>query len=261
MNDLFEIVVLGVVQGIAEFLPISSDGHLVVVNAILEHLGGQVHADVLERTVALHAGTLLAVLVVYARNFMQALLQPRVLALLVIGTIPAVIFGLLADQFFKAWLEDELLAGIGLIVTGGLLLWLARARQGTSEYQELTLAQALRIGIFQAAAILPGVSRSGSTIASGIHTGLKRQDAATFSFLLSIPAVGGACTLEGLKMATATGAMETPLSTLAVGAVVSFVVGLAALLILLRILQAGRLHLFAYYCIPLGIAVVLWQLF
>lgn len=261
MSDWIEIIVLGVVQGVAEFLPISSDGHLVVVNALFEHFSGRHRTDVLERTVALHAGTLLAVLVVYGREFLHALMaDSRTLALLVVGTLPAIGFGLAADQFFKKWLEDPVLAGWGLIGTGIVLLLGRRPTVGTLRYQDLNFAQALEIGVLQATAILPGISRSGTTITGGLWAGLQRPDAATFSFLLSIPAVGGACALESAKLAAGgPGAVATPVAELAVGAGVSFFVGLAALLWLLKMLRAGRFHLFAYWCIPLGLAVLAWQ--
>lgn len=262
MTDVLEIVILGIVQGVSEFLPISSDGHLVVVNAILEHFTGSQHTDVLERTVALHAGTLLATLVVYGRALSRAIFSDyRTFGLLIVGTIPAVIFGLIASQdALKHWLENPLLAGFGLIATGIVLLAIARPPEEGIEYQKLSFGRAALIGLFQATAILPGVSRSGTTIASGLKLGLARRDAATFSFLLSIPAVAGACTLESLKMALADSPPATPIWQLAIGVVVAFFVGLAALFTLLRMLQAGRLYLFGYYVIPLGICVVLWQL-
>jgi undecaprenyl-diphosphatase len=261
MPELVELVILGVVQGVSEFLPISSDGHLVIVNALLEHLSGRHRGDVLERTVALHAGTLLAVLVVYGHEFWRALrYDRRILGLLIVGTLPAVLFGVLADKFFKAWLEDPRLAALGLIATGGLLIWGASRQRDGQPYRQLRYPQAAWIGLFQAAAILPGVSRSGSTIAAGLRTGLGRADAATFSFLLSIPAVAGACAWEGLKATTSTSTVATPAPDLLIGAAVSFIVGWVSLLALLRILQAGRLHLFAYYCIALGLAVAAWQL-
>ncbi|MBX7075505.1 MAG: undecaprenyl-diphosphate phosphatase [Pirellulales bacterium] len=261
MSDLLEIVVLGIVQGLSEFLPISSDGHLVIVAALFEHFTGRHRPDVLERSVALHAGTLLAVLTVFGRDLIQALLHDRrVLALLVVGTLPAVAVGLAGDRYFKHWLESPLLAGAGLIVTGIVLLWGTRGKRGEATYPTLPYDQALSIGVFQAAAILPGVSRSGLTIASGMRAGLTGRDAATYSFLLSIPAVAGACLLEGLKIARSTTPGSTPLAELAIGAAAAFVVGLAALLWLLRLLRTGRLHLFAYYTIPLGLVVLAWQL-
>jgi undecaprenyl-diphosphatase len=261
MSETIEIVLLGIVQGISEFLPISSDGHLVILNAVLEHFSSRHRVDVLERTVALHAGTLLAVLVVYGRELWRVLTaQRRVIGLLVVGTLPAVAFGLVAERYFKSWLENPALAGIGLIATGVILFWGTRRERDGQRYQRLTYAQALVIGSFQAGAILPGVSRSGSTIASGLRTGLSRNDAATFSFLLSVPAVAGACTLEAYRIATNTNPAATPPSDLMLGAAVSFVVGWISLVALLRVLRAGGLHWFAWYCIPLGLAVLAWQL-
>lgn len=260
MSELVEIIILGIVQGITEFLPISSSGHLVIVHAVMEHFTGVHRTDVLERNVALHAGTLLSVLMIYSRALLRALLvDRRAMLVLIVGTIPAVIFGLTASKMFKGVLEDPVVAGVGLIITGALMFWIARSPEGDTSYDRLSLGRALLVGLFQAAAILPGISRSGSTIAAGLRTGLSRKDAATYSFLLSIPAVLGACLLEGIELTRTT--VQTPIGDLLVGVVVSFVVGLAALIVLLRMLQAGRLYLFGYYCIPLGIGVLVWQLF
>jgi undecaprenyl-diphosphatase len=150
-----------------------------------------------------------------------------------------------------------------LIVTGCLLIWAGRQPPGEVTYQQITYKQAWIIGLFQAIAPLPGLSRSGSTISGGMWQRLRPEAAATFSFLLSLPAVGGACTLEGLKLFKQLrdgGASSTPPGQLLVGALVSFVVGVFALLWLLNWLKAGRFKDFAWWCIPLGIAVIIWQL-
>jgi undecaprenyl-diphosphatase len=119
--------------------------------------------------------------------------------------------------------------------------------------------QAFLIGIGQAAAIMPGLSRSGATISAGLRLGLSRDSAATFSFLLAIPVIGGACFLE-IRSLLQQATFVTPPSYLAIGAVISFVVGLVSLIWLIRLLERGRLHYFACWCIPLGVAVIVWQL-
>lgn len=261
----FEIILLAIVQGITEFLPISSDGHLAMVNALLALAGRDEVPDLLETTIVLHLGTLASVLVFYQRDIVRVLTtQRRAIAPLVVGTIPAAIVGLgiekgLPDRLSKPLLESPLLAGLGFFVTAAALWFWSRRREGTIDYPDTPLGKALAIGVAQALAILPGVSRSGMTISSGVALGLKRESAAAFSFLLAIPAIGGAGLLKTID-AIQQGGTSTPLPTLALGFAVSMIVGLGALWLLLRMLRRGRLDAFVYYLVPLGIAVTVWQL-
>jgi undecaprenyl-diphosphatase len=260
-----DIIFLAIVQGITEFLPISSDGHLVLANELLQAFGRPKPPDQHEVTLVLHLGTLAAVLVFYRREIIEVLTtQRRAIPALIIATIPAVIVGLgiekgLPDDWHDWLLEDPLLAGLGFLVTAAALWWGIRAAGGSQDYPDVRRGQALVIGLFQAAAILPGVSRSGLTIGSGLATGLKREAAAAFSFLLAIPVIAGAGGLKVLSMINA-GRSGTPIPTLALGFLVSMIVGLGALAVLLRVLKRGRLMGFVYYLIPLGIATTAWQL-
>lgn len=262
---VLEIILLAIVQGITEFLPISSDGHLVVVNALLDARGRGAVPDLLETTIVLHLGTLASVLVFYRREIVRVLTtERRAIAPLLVATIPAVIIGLgiekgLPDHLSKPLLESPLLAGLGFFVTAAALWFLGRRPEGTIDYPATPLGTALAIGVAQASAILPGVSRSGLTISSGVALGQRREAAATFSFLMAIPVIAGAGLLKTID-ALQRGSTSTPLSTLAIGFVVSMIVGLGALWVLLRMLRRGRLELFVYYLVPLGIAVTVWQL-
>jgi undecaprenyl-diphosphatase len=258
--EYLRIVVLGIVQGITEFLPISSDGHLVLGAAIFEAVTGKTLPDTLAVEIVLHAGTLAAILVVYWQRFWRLLgADRRVIGLLVVGTLPAVVVGLPLERYGKPLLESPLAAGVGLIITGAVLLWGTRRADGQREYQQLSLRDALLIGVFQAAAILPGVSRSGLTIACALAVGRLRPDAsANFSFLLAIPAIGGAVTLQMVKLAK-NGTGGTSAGELVLGAGVAFVVGLAALWWLLDLLRKGKLHYFAWWCIPVGMAAIAWR--
>lgn len=278
--DLIRTLILAVVQGLTEFLPVSSDGHLVVVSALFESVTGHKLDELLALEIMLHAGTLAAVLIVFRKQTVRLLTADRrVIGLLIVGTLPAAVFGLTLKKLDKVYhwgiLESPLAAGLGLIVTGLVLLWGTRPRVHVSPdadvtasveehgltYPELTYGQALLIGCFQAIAVLPGVSRSGLTIASSLALiGLRRSDAANFSFLLSIPAVGGAVFLQLVEFAREGTGAQLPWGDLALGAVVSMLVGLAALRWLLLMLRGGKFRYFAYYCIPLGIAVTAWQL-
>ena len=257
---IIQIVFLAFVQGVGEFLPISSSGHVLVVASLFEWFGSELPEDKLTLNIVLHLGTLAAILVFYRRRIWRLLgSDRRVIGPLIVGTIPAVVIGVPLDMYCGQVLQNPLLAGFMFLATGGLLLWSATADEGTLSCRDLTLPQSLVIGLYQAFAILPGVSRSGSTIVAGISCGLKRDEAATFSFLLAIPVIGGAGLLKLVKLAQ-TGSDGTEWGLLALGALVSFCIGLGALWWLVKWLQQGRLHLFAYWVIPLGLAVIIWQL-
>lgn len=261
--DLWKVLVLAVVQGIGEFLPISSSGHVVVVAALLKQSKDAI--DVADLNIVLHLGTLLSILVFYWRRILNLLFEDRrVILWIVLGTIPAVVVGLPLKRYGGWILSDPLLAGCMLPVTGAVLLWASRHSQGKIDYRDMTWRDALLIGCAQAAAILPGVSRSGSTISAALGLGFKRESAATFSFLLAIAAIAGAGVLEARDVLKAIGEetyqpSATPLHML-IGAGVAFVVGLASLWVLVRLLERGRLTIFAWYCIALGVVVIAWQL-
>ena len=259
MDSLTLIVILAVVQGVAEFLPISSSGHLVVVAALLSPGEGQ-SLEVADVNIVLHGGTLLSILVFYWHRIWRLMDRDRrTLGLVAIATLPAAVCGVGIKYWAEELLECPLLAGAMLIVTGAVLLVTARMPKGYDEFADMHWSTALWIGVAQAAAILPGISRSGATIASGIGLGLSRDAAATFSFLIAIPAIAGASVLEINDMLSHA-SLQTPLTHLAIGAAVSFAVGLLALASLRRILRQGSIDWFAWWCIPLGTGVVIWQL-
>ena len=257
---VIQIVILAIVQGIGEFLPISSSGHVLVVASLFEKFGSDLPEDKLTVNVVLHFGTLLAILVFYRQRIWQLLGRDRgAVGALVIGTIPAVAIGVPLDKYCDRVLQNPLLAGCMFLVTGGMLLWSARTDEGTRPCRDLSVSQSLVIGLFQAFAILPGISRSGATIVAGMGCGLKRDEAATFSFLLAIPVIGGAGLLKLLELLQ-TQSNGTQWGLLGLGAVISFYVGLGSLWWLVRWLRQGRLHLFAWWVIPLGLLVIAWQL-
>lgn len=254
MVEWWELILLSVVQGIAEFLPISSSGHLVVLEHWLE-----IESDVSDINIILHAGTLLAILLVYRERILHMLLSDRrLLVLVVVGTLPAVGFGLGIKLLFESTLESSLVAGICLPLTGLLLFWCDRSTEGELTSGQLSWKQSLGIGCAQAIAVLPGISRSGSTIAAGLATGLSRSEAATFSFLLAIPALSGAAILEILSSLSVENSLETPAQMLLAGAILSAFVGWMSLHGLLKILQKGRLRIFGIWCLILG-GFVLYQ--
>ncbi|MDY0170212.1 MAG: undecaprenyl-diphosphate phosphatase [Thermoguttaceae bacterium] len=259
-----QVLILAVVQGITEFLPVSSSGHVIVGASLFDQIGDAM-TEKLTLNIVLHVGTL-ASIVVFFRDRIIALLgrDRRVIGLLVVGTLPAVGIGLLLKASplgpgMESILESPLVAGAMFPVTGAMLLWAMRHEDGRLACREIGYGQALVIGLFQAFAVLPGISRSGSTIVASLGCGLRRDEAATFSFLLAIPALAGGGLLEVISMLRK-GPGDTPGSMLLMGGLVSFLVGLFALWWLLRWIRQGRLGLFAWYLIPLGAAVLLWQL-
>lgn len=254
--DYLSVVILGIVQGITEFLPISSDGHLAIAEALYSAGTGQTFPPGLELTIALHAGTLFSILAIFWRRVVALLRQDRrVIGLIVVGTLPLAPAALLLEGLGEAALKNPLLAGLLLPINGLILIWAARRLPGELEYQRITYRQALLIGLFQAFAPLPGISRSGTTIAAGLFVGLSREAAATFSFLLGLAALTGACA-KYLLSGNLTGMSWPPLL---LGGMVSFLVGVVALRWLLKWLVGGRLACFAWWCFGLGIVVVAWQ--
>ncbi len=252
---MLEIVILAVVQGIAEFLPISSSGHLVILGAMLGKLGDSPTLEII-----LHAGTLGSILVVFWRRIVKLLTSDqRVIPLLIVGTIPAAVVGLMIRKYFEQILHNPVLVGVMLLFTGAMLIVLGRLKPRAGDYQSMTLLGAFLVGCFQAFAILPGVSRSGSTILGGRLMGLENDDSVTFSFLLAIPAILGATllTLKDLfEDYSAGNPIGYSMSELLAGAAVSFVVGILALRWLIGWSRQDRLHWFAWWCIPAGIVVI-----
>lgn len=249
--QLMEMVILAIVQGIAEFLPISSSGHLVIIGALLGETSDSAAVEII-----LHTGTLASILVIYWRRILELLTSDRrVLPLLVIGTLPAAVVGLTIKTYAEPLLKSSLLAGCMLLVTALLLWTLRRLPQGETEYPQLRWWQALAVGGFQAVAILPGISRSGATIFAGRLLGLRGADAVTFSFLLAIPAITGATVLAA-KDLHEDGLDADDLILLIIGAVIAFVVGIFALRWLIRWSRKEQLHWFAYWCAPAGLLVI-----
>ncbi len=257
--DYLQITILSVVQGLTEFLPISSSGHLVIAEEFLG-LGEDSRGARLQVNIVLHVGTLLSVLVFYWHRVWRLLGEDwRIIPKLIVGTIPAAVIGLPLKEYAEGVLESPMLAGAMLPLTGVLLLLAVRLPSGQKTPADLSYSAVVLIGIFQAFALLPGISRSGSTIFAGLLVGLSRREAATFAFLLAIPAIGGAGLIEGLKLAKdASGG--PPLAALLLGAALSFAVGLFALWWLITLLERGRWHYFAFWVIPLGLGVLVWQL-
>jgi len=255
-------LLLAVVQGLTEFLPISSSGHLVLVEEALSGSAGAGEgggAGIL-LPVVLHLGTLVAVAIVYRRDVRDLLLglvrgRPREALLVVLATLPAVVVGFTFRDAFHELFASGRTAAAGLLATGAVLLVSDRVRRRNvaagGGRTELTFVDALLIGLAQAVAILPGVSRSGSTIAVGMMRGIEPLAAARFSFLMSIPAILGAAVLEGGAFLEHPPARDE-LALLGWGLLVAALVGWAALRVLIAFLNRGAFVWFAAYCAVLG---------
>ncbi len=245
-----DALILGILQGLTEFLPVSSSGHLVIGQALLG-----VKQPGMSFEITVHVGTLLAVLV-YFRVRIYGLIealwkadrtyQRRVIFYIIIGTLPAVIVGLTLKDFFEGAFSNPLMTSFMLLATGAILLSTRFIRNATGG---LTLPRSVLIGIGQALAIFPGISRSGTTIAAGMWAGVKPQEAAEFSFLLAIPAIAGAAVLDAADMAAIPSELMVQYI---IGFASSFVLALVAVYLVLEVVKRGRLDYFAYYCFALG---------
>jgi undecaprenyl-diphosphatase len=266
--EIIQAIVLGLVQGATEFIPISSSGHLVLVPWFL---GWDSPGLVFDTVV--HWGTLVAVLAYFWHDWLALILAgvrglvrwdwrdplARLAWLLIVGSLPAATIGYLLENFFESLFGKPVWVGVFLLVTAGLLAVSERLGKRSRDLDDLRWPDALLIGLGQAAAIAPGISRSGATIATGLFRGLERPDAARFSFLLVTPITFGAGLFKLLDLLS----MPEPLAqvpALAAGFLTAAIVGYLCIWGLLRYLQRGNLYPFAIYCALLGLCclVVAW---
>lgn len=260
--DYVYAAILGVVQGVAEFLPISSSGHLVIAEALIRECSSTPLPEWLKgmmMNVALHFGTLLSITVVYIKDLLDLRKNPRLIVMIVMASVPVAVIGLLFKDQIEAAFDSTMAAGCCLLVTAVFLLMARQLQSGTLDLDKMPVWTAWFIGVFQAVAVLPGISRAGSTVASGLVCGLKRADAARFSFFIAMPAIGGATLLELLKILRGKVAVDVAWQPMLLGGVISFVVGVLCLRWLIRLLVADRLHWFAIYCLIVGSLTIAWQ--
>lgn len=256
---MLSAIIWGLVQGLTEFLPISSSGHLVLVPAFLSTLGWELEEPSLAVSAVLHLGTLLAVLI-YFRSDVARLLRFRsdpgarhLWLLLIIGTIPALV-GLPLEGALESFQDDPSKVGLALIGTSVILFAGSRMMGGQRTLEEAGPRDALLVGLAQALALIPGISRSGTTIVAGSALGIRPVDAARYSFLLGIPTIAGGGLLSLLRVSD-TGALD---ASLIVGMIVAAVSGYAAIAILLAALRRVGLIPFAVYALVVGSAAFLF---
>ena len=245
---ILEATILGIIQGFTEFLPISSSGHLVLGQAILgiEQPGN-------EFEILVHLGTLASVLVIFFDDIKSLILslaskKTQIFIMYILsGTLPAVGIGLGFKDLIYSLFENVTAVGGALIFTGVVLFGSSFANRQDKEHSFLTC---ILIGCAQAMAIIPGVSRSGMTISAALFLGLSAKEAARFSFLLAIPAIGGAGLLTALDVS---GGFQMPIPVALAGLTSSFAVGVVALKWLLGWLEQGKFHYFGIYCFAVGL--------
>jgi len=263
MIELIQIFIFSIAQGIGEFLPISSSGHNAVIDHLFERSGHPLtenSAEFIKLDIMVHVGSLIAILVVFRQRIIDLLGKDRrLIPMLIVASIPVAVTGL-AIYIFAPWIKDNLLLiSACFVATGILLLVTIRRGEGEKTCSTMTWKDAIIIGCVQGVAILPGLSRSGATIVAGLFCGLKREEAATFSFLLAIPAIAGSGVVEfaartikfqaAESSALAASASATGLSDglLILAALVSCITGIIALVFLLDWLKKGKLWYFAIW--------------
>ena len=245
---MLDAILWGLIQGLTEFLPISSSGHLVLVPALLNREGPD-----LATAAMLHLGTLVAVLVYYRTDIaaMAKFDRPgrKKITLILIGTIPAVVLGFAFKDKIEELVADPKAVSVMLVFTGVILLGTTLLRVGDRTFKAMGPLDAILVGLAQATALIPGISRSGMTITAGLLRGMSRTESARFAFLLGIPVIAGAGLLEMVDVLSSGTSIP---STVWVAVVVSGLSGYAAIAILLRVLTRIGLAPFGIYCVVAG---------
>lgn len=272
MDTLVQALIMGIVQGFTEFLPVSSSGHLIIVPYLLGW--HEPFITSLPFSVMLHIGTLVALLIYFRNDWMRlipagfAAIRDRSLAgdpdrrlawLVAVATIPALIIGVALNDLIETRFREVGLVAVTLVI-GGVILWIAE-RAGARRLQaiDLSFPKALGIGFAQTLALVPGISRSGISIAAGLFAGLERESAARFSFLMATPVTAAAAIYEVYKIATGHAGVTVEMGAVAVGLVASLVSGLIAIGVLLRYLRTRSTDIFVAYRIALAaIVLVVW---
>jgi undecaprenyl-diphosphatase len=258
--SILQAIILGIVQGLTEFIPVSSSGHLVIAHDILG-----VTENGLAFDVALHVGTLLALLIYFRQDIWQLLralvvrsTHTKLAYLIIVATIPAVVAGFMLSSAAESAFRSTKLVAFNLILVAFLMIgaeWYAKRFKNKTSLEEISTRQALTVGVAQAAALVPGVSRSGSTITAGIFSGIDRVAATRLSFLLGIPTILGAI-VKIMSDSQTTQLIVDQKAVFIAGILSAFISGLAAIVFLLRYLSRHSLNIFAYYRIALGVLIL-----
>jgi len=257
--SLWESLVLGFVQGATEFLPVSSSGHLVMVQALMD-----VDVAGVSFEIAVHVATLFSILLVYRTRITELVRGAfagdreawKYIGLVSVATVPAGLLGVFDKDRIEALFDNPYVPGVALLVTGAFL-WSSRAAMDRADGARPSWGAALLIGFAQAFALVPGISRSGATVVAAMWLGLEAREAAAFSFLMAVPAVGGAAVLQLLDMESAAAA-SLPMVVLLGGSLVAGVTGVLAIRTFVAVLAKRSFHLFAPYCWTVGAAYLVF---
>lgn len=258
--SFLQAILLGIIQGFTEFLPVSSSGHLILAQRMFG-----LNQSSLVFDVVLHLGTLVPVFIVFWKDIVGLIMKPfqKLTYLLIAATIPAVLAALLFGDTIEALFEGSyFLLGVGFIITGILLMYSDGIHNGDKPMENVTYLDAAIIGIVQAIAITPAISRSGSTISASLFRNLTRETAARFSFLLSIPAILGAAVLQIIKIVRGD-IMIADLNMLSmlVGFIAAMLSGLLAIRFMLALIKKCKLRYFSYYVFVLALFIFIDSLF
>ncbi|ADO77143.1 undecaprenyl-diphosphate phosphatase [Halanaerobium praevalens] len=257
MNSL-QAIFLGIIQGLTEFIPVSSSGHLVIAQSFLN-----IKEDQILFNVILHIGTLIPIFIVFKQDIKDMILfkkeKRKEIIYILLAIIPTGIIGVLFEDFFAELFSNSYLTALMLILTGLILYITEKIESGTKEVEDLKFWQPFLVGLAQAGAIIPGISRSGTTIAASLFQGLNREAAARFSFLMSVPVIGGAGLLQFLNVLEK-GSFELEIKIVILGFLAASISGYLAIKILLKVLAEKKLNYFSYYCWILAILVILLNL-
>lgn len=264
MSTWTVVVSLAILQGVAEFLPISSSGHLALLSKICNLPKDESAAF----SIVLHAGSLIAIIAYYFKTLLGFFKkdQLHLLLMIIVGSIPVFLFGFFLKKsgLINQMFGDMISVAMGFLITASILRLSGKEKlraKSNTDLKDISLRQAITVGICQALAIVPGISRSGATIATGILSGIKFEAAATFSFLLALPAIAGATLLEiitltGNKFQTGTFSTAQLITAFVISAAASF----ASLTLLVKIIRKQKLAYFSWYMFLLGAAVIVWQM-
>ena len=264
--DILSTIILGIIQGIAEFLPISSSAHLIIFRDLFGIGANMSHDMALSFDIALHLGTLLAICLFFFKDFITMITkgltkgtkdkEGKILWYLIVATIPAAIAGILFEDIIEKVIRGNLVIIALALAIMGIIIYIAdRNGKNQKNVKDMTIKDAILVGCSQTLALIPGFSRSGTTIAVARMLGIERENAAKFSFYLSAPVVCGAVILELLDKATWSVIAMQPL-TFVVGILISFIVGLICIKYLLKYLQKHNFKIFMIYRIILAIIVL-----
>lgn len=259
--NLLDAIILGIVQGLTEFLPVSSSGHLVLAQKLL----GVDETAVVTYYVALHFATLFAVIVIYWKKVIEMIRRPfsKLPVQIVVATIPAIIITVLFGDFIENSYASSVLLGPGFLFTGLALIISEKIAAGKKDLKELKTSDSLIIGLGQGVALLPSISRSGMTITTALALGLEKGFAADFAFLMAIPPILGGALLDGLDIVKgqSTALESIGALNLIAGMIAAGVTGFFAIKLMINAIKKTKLKYFAYYVIVLGILIIIGQLF